>query len=277
MNELLLKFTAKKPALNEPGTTKFWDDEHISKGMLAAHIDPDCDAASRNHQFIDKSVNWIAGLLPTDQPIALLDLGCGPGLYTERFARLGYQVTGIDISGRSLDYAEATAQRNHLLIDYHNMDYRNLSYEEAYDVITLIYCDFSVFSEEERNRLLQRIYQALKPNGKFIVDVFSTASYEKDRESHEWSYYESGFWSSSPHLCLYSHYLYDDCHTRMDQHVILTDTSVECYNIWDHTFTTEELKVDLEGAGFQKVEFYGNVAGEDYHPDSELICAVATK
>lgn len=184
-------------------------------------------------------------------------------------------MTGIDILGRSLDYEEANAIDSQLLIDYHNMDYRNMSYEEAYDVITMIYCDFSVFSEEDRNSLLQRIYKALKPNGKFIMDVFSRASYEKDRECQEWTHYETGFWSSSPHLCLSAHYLYDECHTRMDQYVVITDTSVECNNIWDHTFSTEELEDDLEGAGFQTVKFYGNVAGEDYHPDSEVICAVA--
>lgn len=277
MNELLLNYTAKKPELYEPSTAKFWDDEHISKCMLAAHLDPDNDPASRNHRFIDKSVNWIAGLMPPGEHPALLDLGCGPGLYTERFARLGYRVTGIDISGRSLDYAKATARDHQLSIDYHNMDYRNISYEEAYDVITLIYCDFSVFSDEDRSGLLQRIYKALKPNGKFIVDVFSTVSYEKDREGQEWAYYETGFWSSCPHLCLNAHYLYDDCHTRLNQYVILTDTSVECYHIWDHTFNMEELKTDMERTGFQTVEFYSDVAGEDYHPESEVICAVATK
>ncbi len=277
MNELLLKYTSKKPELYAPSTAKFWDDEHISKGMLAAHLDPDSDPASRNHQFIAKSVNWIAQLVPPSQYPALLDLGCGPGLYTERFARLGYQVTGVDLSGRSLEYAKATAEQNNLKIDYQPMDYRELSYEETFDVITLIYCDFSVFSDEDRSLLLHRIYKALKPNGKFIVDVFSIASYEKGMESHDWSFYETGFWSSQPHLCLSSQYRYDECHTRMNQYIILSEASVECYHIWDHTFTTEELNLDFKEAGFQSTMFYANVAGEKYQKDSEIICAVATK
>ena len=36
-----------KPALFEPVETKFWDDPHISKSMLEAHLDPNHDAASR--------------------------------------------------------------------------------------------------------------------------------------------------------------------------------------------------------------------------------------
>lgn len=277
MKGILMKYISKKPELYAPSTAKFWDDEHISKGMLAAHLDPSSDPASRNHEFIDRSVAWIAQLVPTAEYPALLDLGCGPGMYTERFAKTGYQVTGIDFSKRSIAYAKSVAEQKALTITYHYMDYLKLSYEESFDVITLIYCDFAVFSEEDRSQLLKKIYRALKPNGKFIVDVFSTVTYEAGKESHDWSYYETGFWNEKPHLCLNSHYQYDECYTRMNQAVILTDTSLECYNIWDHTFTTAELGLDLQKAGFQKVEYYGNVAGETYQPDSEIICAVATK
>jgi hypothetical protein len=37
----------KRPALYERTTEKFWTDPHIAKQMLAAHIDPNTDAASR--------------------------------------------------------------------------------------------------------------------------------------------------------------------------------------------------------------------------------------
>ena len=35
----------KKPMLWQRSTEPFWDDEHISKGMLEAHLNPDLDAA----------------------------------------------------------------------------------------------------------------------------------------------------------------------------------------------------------------------------------------
>lgn len=277
MNELLLNYAAKKPELYEPGTAKFWDDKHISKGMLAAHLDPVNEPASRNHQFIAKSVDWITGLLPPTEHPSLLDLGCGPGLYTERFADRGYQVTGIDFSTRSLEYARENAAKKQLDITYCYQNYLSIAYEEAFDVITLIYCDFSVFSDSDRKILLRKIYQALKPNGTFIVDVFSAVTYEPGKESHDWFYNETGFWNEKPHLCLNSHYTYDETHTRCNQAVILTEHSVDCYNLWDHTFTIEELKYDLKEAGFRNTEVYGDVTGKKYLPDSEVICAVAVK
>lgn len=51
----LMKYLGR-PELYAPSSAPFWDDEHISRGMLVAHLDPQWDAASRNHAFIDQSV-----------------------------------------------------------------------------------------------------------------------------------------------------------------------------------------------------------------------------
>ena len=40
----------------------------------------------------------------------LLDVGCGPGLFSIAAAKLGWSVTGIDLSQRMLDEARANAQ-----------------------------------------------------------------------------------------------------------------------------------------------------------------------
>ena len=44
----------QKPVLWQRSAEPFWDDEHISKGMLEAHLNPDWEAASRKHSFIDR-------------------------------------------------------------------------------------------------------------------------------------------------------------------------------------------------------------------------------
>ena len=58
--ERLLTFVQTEPALYEGGTAPFWDDDHISQSMLAAHLDPNLDAASRNAAFVQASAEWIA-------------------------------------------------------------------------------------------------------------------------------------------------------------------------------------------------------------------------
>ena len=71
----------KKPLLYERTESVFWDDDHISAQLLQAHLDPSFEGASRPHAFIERSAEWIGRTVPPEIYPALLDLGCGPGLY----------------------------------------------------------------------------------------------------------------------------------------------------------------------------------------------------
>ena len=267
----------KKPELYAPSSGKFWDDEHISKGMLEAHLAPHRNAATRSHDFVDKSVEWITSIAPPIKFQQLLDLGCGPGIYAERFHKAGYKVTGIDFSKRSIEYAKKQTLLNKSNIQYYYKDYLTIDYVEQFDVITLIYCDYAVLSISDRQKLLNKVYQALKPDGKFIFDVF-TPSMRKP-ESRSWYYSEkSGFWSDKPHICLESVYQYDDeDKTELTQTIVITEDTIYCYNIWNHFFTRESLVSEIEPIGFKSLEFYGDVAGKEYSDSGETICVVLTK
>lgn len=266
-----------KPKLYAPGTGIFWDDDHISKGMLEAHLNPEWDAATRKKDFVDESVTWISSIAQPAQFPKLLDLGCGPGIYAELFHKAGYTVTGIDFSKRSIRYAQEQTILNKSNIQYFYQNYLTIDYHEQFDVITLIYCDYAPFSVTDRLILLKKIYQALKPNGKFIFDVFTPVM--RKAENHSWYYSDkSGFWSEKPHICLESVYQYDDeDNTELRQSVILTEDTVNCYNIWDHFFTKDKLIAEMQSIGFRSSEFYGDVAGREISDTGETICCVLTK
>ncbi len=276
MNEKLLSYLSK-PKIYTQSTEKFWDDEHISQGMLAAHLDPEWDAASRKHEFMDHSVEWIVNIAPPEKYPKLLDLGCGPGLYAERFYQKGYKVTGIDYSRRSLAYARKSATEKNHEINYLYQNYLEFYSKEEFDIITLIYCDFCVIPDDDRKELLKNIYQALKPGGKFIVDVTTPKEYENREETKSWYYSDTDFWSEGPHLCLQAFYRYEEWNTILKQTIIVTDSSIHNYYLWDHTFTKEDLGYELSESGFDKIEYYGDVAGAQYRPEGKVFCAVAVK
>lgn len=276
MNAELLRFS-KRPSCYAPSSSKFWDDEHISKGMLEAHLDPDWDAATRNHGFVTRSAEWIANLAPPARYPRLLDLGCGPGLYAERFHLNGYQVTGMDFSRRSIDYAREQAEKNGHPITYYYGNYLDLDFEEEFDVVTLIYCDLGVLSTEDREKLIGKVRRALRPGGRFILDVFMPRQYEGREESKDWSDEEGGFWNAKPHLCLNAFYRYEEQRTMLSQTIVVTAEETHCYNIWEHLFTREEMEKDLLSAGFHTVDFNGDVVGSEYDAKGTLFCAVATR
>jgi SAM-dependent methyltransferase len=252
MFEELSNFLAA-PELYAPSSAPFWDDEYISKNMLKTHLDSNTDAASRKPGFLDRSANWIAKIAPPAQYTSLLDLGCGPGLYAERFSAAGYSVTGVDFSRRSIGYAKEQTLLHGTNIDYHYQDYLTIDYTEQFDVITLIYLDYAALSDNHRLALLKKVYQALKPNGKFIFDV-STPIMRKG-EMCSWKYYENGgFFSEGPYICLESVRQYDEASTKLSQYIVVTEDGVECYCIWDRFFTKEALLSEVQTVGFRCID-----------------------
>ncbi len=260
-----------KPPVYAKTEHKFWDDPHISQAMLAAHLDPTTDAASRKPETIDASVEWISGLLP--RGASLLDLGCGPGLYAKRFAGRGFAVTGIDLSERSIAWAKAHDPNS----TYIQQSYLDMAYQAAFDAATLIWCDYGALVPDDRANLLGKIHRALKPGGLFLLDVFTPAQYATFEESRTWSEHDSGgFWSPSPHLCLQLNTMYDGS-VNLSRYVIVTDDAVRAYNIWDTAFTQETLADELAAGGFRVLSFHADVVGREWHEGSATLCAVAEK
>lgn len=273
--EEILRFG--RPELYEKSTAKFWDDEHISKGMLEAHLDPDLNSATRKAAFVEKSVEWIFSIAPPTRYPRLLDLGCGPGIYAEKFAARGYKVLGVDLSERSINYARSRTRSCESKVEYVLGSYLDMDYRDEFDIATLIYCDFGTFSDRERKQILRNVAKALKPQGKLIFDVFTPEAYKSKEENKTWSCLPNGFWSDSPHLCLESFYRYDETNTFLNQAIVASGTKVVCYNIWEHTFTAEELESDLSEANLKATGFYGDIAGAARHPGTGTLCVTAEK
>jgi len=262
----------QKPDLWQRSYEAFWDDEHISKGMLDAHLNPDLDAASRKHSYIDCSVNWLRSIIPAGSKI--LDLGCGPGLYTKRLSDASYDVTGIDYSRSSIAYAkEHDTKTKYIYRNYLEMDYN-----EAFDVITLIYCDYAALIPDERRMLLSKVHRGLKPNGLFIFDVFTERTH-KDRCAHtSWSYYENGgFWSDKPHLLLEAEYYFENNTVKVYKAIVITEDNIREYLIWDTVFTKQTLLNEVTPFGFQMHSIYDDVCGSPYTGEADTLCLVLKK
>lgn len=261
------------PEPYQPNIHPFWDDEHISAYMLAAHLNPDQDAASRTHAFMDRSADWIAQIAPPQDYPRLLDLGCGPGLYAQRFYQKGYQVTGVDLSQRSIRYAQEKSPS----IRYCRSDYCRLDLGGTFDLVTLIYCDFGVLCPEDRHRVLSRAHAHLRPGGRMILDAFASAHETNFQPYQRWQHRpQGGFWRKEPYILMEESRLYPG-HVIGQQIHIITDTSVTPYYLWNTCYTPKRLAAEAEKAGFRMIAVYGNVAGEPYSPESDTLAAVLEK
>lgn len=262
MNFDLIKKLAEKPALYEKGTSVMWTDPYISKQLLELHINPDHDIASRNKNTIDKTVSWI--LEKSDKPgMKILDLGCGPGLYAEQFARNGHSVTGIDFSENSIQYATQQAKEKQLDIEYRNMNYLNLDYENEFDLAVLIYLDFCVLLPEDRDKVLLKIQRALKPGGIFICDVVNEKNIEKKILTPSWEIQNRGFWKPTPYMALSKGYHYPEANVFANHHVVIGENNaVDTYIFWNHYYLKHDMAFVLQCAGFSDIVNHESVLAD---------------
>lgn len=268
----------QKPPLFTKSTASMWNDDHISKGILDAHLNPDIDAASRKAETIAASLRWLLESTRLPAGSAILDLGCGPGLYAARLAAAGHHVTGIDFSKRSVDYARQQAALQKLFICYHYQDYLTINYDNIFDLAIMIYCDFGVLPDPERDLLLQKVSRALKPGGRFIFDIFTPCRFAAaPQEENSWFIEERGFWRAAPHLGLKSCFYYPEAATHLDQYIILDETGVEVYRNWDRAYTAAFIEPILKTAGLGDCCYFADVTGKPVFTGSETLCVTARK
>lgn len=240
----------------------FWDDDHISKGMLAAHLSPDFDGASRLPDFMDRSADFIAEQMDPARRPRLLDVGCGPGLYAQRLARRGFAVTGLDISRRSIEFAKEQAQQQGLDIQYRVQNYLEWQPEAASaDAAVMIYCDYGALPPAGRRKVMEAVHTALAPGGRFFLDVFTPEKLNAFVEETQWQNCpEGGFWSDEPYVALLGNRHYPG-QVSLEQTVLLQKEALRTFYIWNQYFTPPELAKEAAAAGFVVKNLYGDAAG----------------
>ena len=275
----ILESANTKPAPFSVYTAKeLWTDEHTSEQMLAFHLNGEIDVSSRRTRFIDDSVRWMTKCFDLSSNSRIIDFGCGPGLYTSRFARLGAEVFGIDFSARSIEYARQFAARNNLDISYTEADYLEYQPEGRFDLITMIMCDYCALSPEQRAAMLVKYRELLSDGGRIVLDVYSLNSFADKKEE---SIYEknqlNGFWSAEPYYGFVTSFKYDKEKVSLDKYTIIErKRQREVYN-WLQYFTPESLNQEAHAAGLEIDALYGDVAGNRYDSGAAEFAAVMTK
>lgn len=257
---------------------ELWTDEHTSEQMLWYHLNPDVDLSSRNHAFIDRSVQWIATHFKITAGTKIADFGCGPGLYANRFARMQADVTGIDFSERSIRYAQEAARADNLEIQYVHENYLWFETEARFDLIMMIMCDFCVLSPEQRHQMLAKFQRFLKPGGAVLLDVQSLGAYAKREEQ---ATYEAkllnGFWSPNDYYGFLNTFKYDDEKVVLDKYTIVEASRTRTVFNWFQYFSPESLEGEIAQHDFVVAELLSDVAGAPFNSGADEFAVVLTR
>lgn len=110
---------------------------------------------------------FLAEVVRGRTPGKALDIGMGQGRNSLHLARLGWDVTGVDISDEGVRHATAEAKKANLSVQAHRQDFATFDLGRAqWDLIAGIYMGDLITSNAAR------IVDALKPGGILVVENF---------------------------------------------------------------------------------------------------------
>lgn len=255
-----------------------WTDEHTSEQMLKYHLNEDVDLSSRNTAFIDRSVEWIASYFKVGAGTKIADFGCGPGLYTTRLAQRQADVTGIDFSKRSIEYAREVASREGLSIRYVNQNYMEFETDERFDLVLMIMCDYCVLSPAQRKVMLGKFHTFLEAGGFVLLDVSSLNAFEQREEK---ALYEpnllDGFWSADKYYGFVNTFKYEREKVVLDKYTIIEAGRTRTIYNWFQHFSPETLEREFAACGFVIEKIFCDVAGTPFDSKANEFAVVAGK
>lgn len=147
-----------------PAAGRKWWEELFSEEFLRAIPILTPRQLEREVSFIDEGL----GVAPGGR---ILDLACGAGQHAVELAARGYDVVGFDLSQSQLDWAGGLALERGQRLQFTCADMRELSYVEDFDAVFCWNTSFGFFEEEKNVDIAQRVFKALRPGGRFLLDV----------------------------------------------------------------------------------------------------------
>jgi 2-polyprenyl-6-hydroxyphenyl methylase/3-demethylubiquinone-9 3-methyltransferase len=108
---------------------------------------------------------------------SVLEVGCGGGILSEEFSKMGFLMTGIDPAEKSLNTAILHARQNNLKINYMKGSGEELPFPAAtFDVV--LCCDV-LEHVKDLPKVISEISRVLKTGGVFIYDTFNRTYFSK--------------------------------------------------------------------------------------------------
>ena len=103
-----------------------------------------------------------------------LDLGCGSGTTAFVLSKLGFNVTGVDISETAIGMAKDLALEQSLEIKFEIGDVLQLEkMQQKFDLIYDSHCFHCIVFDDDRDRVLEGVKNSLSSTGIFILDTMA--------------------------------------------------------------------------------------------------------
>ena len=146
----------------------------------------------------EKFIDNLVSKLNLKEKSKLIDIACGKGRHASYFNKKGLNVTGVDLSKNSINYANNFTTPT---LSFHVHDMRKSYKKNYFDIATNLFTSFGYFETEEENLLaLKAMTENLKKNGILIIDFMNTEKVIKNLIFNEEKYIDNIKFSIRRHI-----------------------------------------------------------------------------
>jgi ubiquinone/menaquinone biosynthesis C-methylase UbiE len=120
----------------------------------------------------------------------VLELACGSGNYLVTLSQSDVEISGLDISGDMLHAAEKRAENRNIETNLINADMRDFNLNQKFALIFIAGNSLQhLNTREDVEACFDSVKRHLKPDGKFIVEVFNPSLELLNRRADERFYF----------------------------------------------------------------------------------------
>ena len=116
----------------------------------------------------------------------VLDIGCGYGRHAIELAASKISVTGIDTSLPLMIKAAELSRDQGVEVDFMHQDMREMTFDSEFDGAYCMMTSFGYFDDEANQDVIRRVFCALKPGGRFLLEVINRDFVLGDLPSRVW-------------------------------------------------------------------------------------------
>lgn len=110
----------------------------------------------------------IFDIVCTDNPVSVLDIGCGEGWLSKELQNKGIEITGIDVIPQLIEKAKQKATGDFFVASYDDIAMEKIVFSKLFDAIVI---NFALIAKESTENLLASLPRYLAPDGKLFIQT----------------------------------------------------------------------------------------------------------
>lgn len=218
-----------------------------------------------------KEVDFIISQLNLPPTASLLDVGCGFGRHSIELAQRGYAVVGLDPSVAMIAAAQAGAELAGVSVDFRQVRGESFTTRQQFDAALCLFTTLGQVSESgENSGLVAQVYKALKPGGRFVVEVPQRETTVRNLKTFE-------KFGQGDRYTAVTRQFNPDNNTITETFNVVSPSSTRQYLLCYRLYSLAELNSLLDQAGFSVVTTYADYEGTPLGPESPTMLVTSVK